>query len=444
MKGASTDSMKREGWFRSLLSAAQESRPATFVRQVFDLIASSIREIKVASLSGILLLSFLFDFSIWFPIFFKAAALLLQAGGLIKLTFEERYLLLRFRHLSWRKRLIPVALFLIALLFYFEKGVLFLQRWDQPDTFPIHTYRLYSMIFFGAAFSIYAMRLKTIATFLDRLHLRPAQTLALSFAMLIFAGALILSLPQMVVDPSQISFIDALFTATSATTVTGLIVSSPSEFYRLPGQWVILLLIQLGGLGIMTFGALIFFLPRRRMPLREEFALQGVLEAESIGSVRREIGSIFVITLTIEAFGALLLWTFFENATPNALFQAIFHAVSAFCNAGFSLFPANLEGYVDRPGINLTIIGLVILGGLGFPVLHNLGNYPLFGRGPTAWRLTFHSKMVLAISGALLLTGTVGIYFLEYRGALSPFPGMISGWPPFSNRPRPGPPDSTR
>lgn len=414
--------MKREGRIQSLFSAIQESGPVTAILRLFHRITLLVREMKIASLSGIFLLSFLFDFSIWFPIFFKGAALLLQGGALIKLTFEERYLFLRFRHLSWTKRLIPVALFLIALLFYFEKGVLFFQMWDHSETPPIYTYRLYSMIFFGAAFSIYAMRLKTIAQFLDRLHLKPAQTLALSFALLIFVGALILSLPQMVVDPSRISFIDALFTATSATTVTGLIVSSPSEFYRLPGQWVILLLIQFGGLGIMTFGALIFFLPKRRMPLHEEIALQGVLEVESIGSVRKQIGSIFVMTLTIETIGALLLWTLIETETPNPLFQAVFHSVSAFCNAGFSLFPANLEGYVDRPGVNLIIISLIILGGLGFPVLHNLGNYPLFGRGPTSWRLTFHSKMVLTISAGLLLAGTAGLYLLEFRGALAPLP----------------------
>ncbi len=412
--------MKREGRVRSLLSAAQGSGPVASMLQLFRRIISAIREIKVASLSGTLLLSLLFDFSPWFPIFLKGAALLLQGGVIIKLTFEERYLLLRFRHFSWMKRLIPIALFLVALLFYFEKGLLFFLLWDQPDAPLIHTYYLYSMIFLGSAFSIYAMRLKTIATFLDQLHLKPAQTLALSFALLILTGALLLSLPQMVVDPSRISFIDALFTATSATTVTGLIVSSTSEYYRLPGQWVILLLIQLGGLGIMTFGALIFFLPRRRMPLQEEIALQGVLAVESIGSVRREIGSIFVITLTIEAIGALLLWTLIRNDTPAAVFQAIFHSVSAFCNAGFYLFPANLEGYADFPALQLTIITLVILGSLGFPVLHNLSSYPLFGRGPTSWRLTFHSKIVLTISAGLLLAGTLGIYLLEYRGVLAP------------------------
>lgn len=414
--------MKREGRIQSLFSAIQESGPVTAILRRFHRITLLVREMKIASLSGVFLLSFLFDFSIWFPIFFKGAALLLQGGALIKLTFEERYLFLRFRHFSWTKRLIPVALFLIALLFYFEKGVLFFQMWDHPETPPIYTYRLYSMIFFGAAFSIYAMRLKTIAQFLDRLHLKPAQTLAVSFALLIFFGALFLSLPQMVVDPSRISFIDALFIATSATTVTGMGLFPISEFYRTSGQWVLLLLIQFGGLGIMTFGALFSLVSKRDIRLSDEVALQGILETESIGTVRREVAGIFIVTLTIEAMGALLLWLCFREEISGSVFTAVFHAVSAFCNAGFSLFPANLEGHVGNLPVNLIISVLIILGGLGFPVLQNLGSYPLSGSGRRNWRLTFHSKMVLSISAGLLAVGTVGLFILEYNGTLAPLP----------------------
>lgn len=188
--------MKREGWIRSLLCAVQESGPATSLRRRFHRFSSSVREIKVASISGIFLASLLLDFSVWFPTFCKALAIPLQAGGIAKLVFEERYLLLRYRHFSLKKRLIPIVLFAVALLFYLEKGLLFLQIWKDPAGALIHTYRLYSIIFFGSAFSIYAMRLRTIAQFLDRLPLKPAQTLAVSFALLIFFRALFLSLPQ--------------------------------------------------------------------------------------------------------------------------------------------------------------------------------------------------------------------------------------------------------
>ncbi|MFY9269462.1 MAG: TrkH family potassium uptake protein [Candidatus Manganitrophaceae bacterium] len=399
----------------------QEPGPATAIGGVLHTVSSSVRELKVASLTGIFVASLLLDFSTWLPTFCKAAALFLQTGGIIKLVFEERYLFFRYRHFSMRKRLIPIIFFIVALLFYIEKGLLFYQIWTNAADPLLHTYRLYSMIFFGAAFSIYGMRLRTIAHFIDRLHLRPAQTLAVSFAILIIFGALFLSLPQMVIDPSQISFIDALFISTSAGTVTGLGLFPISEFYRMSGQWVLLFLIQFGGLGIMTFGALFSLISKRELRLGDEIALQGILETESIGTVRREIARIFIVTFTIEAIGTLLLWLSFREET-GSIFAALFHAVSAFCNAGFSVFPTNLEGYVGHLPVNLIIAALIILGGLGFPVLQNLGNYPLFGSDRRAWRLTFHSKMVLVISAGLLTVGTIGLFVLEYNGTLAPLP----------------------
>lgn len=410
-------SMQREKGIRSLLSAVQASRSAAF-----HAIGSAVRKIKIASLSGIFITALLLDFSVWLPTLCKAAAIVLQTGGILKLIFEERYLLLRYRRFSLKKRLIPIALFAVALLFYLEKALLLLQIRNDPASLLIHTYRLYGIIFFGSAFSIYALRLKTIAQFLDRLHLKPAQTMAVSFALLIFFGALFLSLPQMVVDPSRISFIDALFTATSAATVTGLGLFPVSEYYRITGQWILLLLIQFGGLGIMTFGALFALLSKRDLRLSDEIAFQGMLETKSIGSVRREVAAIFVTTLTIEAIGTLLLWLCFRNQTDRSFFTALFHAVSAFCNAGFSLFPANLEGHAGNAPVNFTIAALIILGGLGFPVLYDLGSYPLFGSGRGKWRLTFHPKMVLSVSAGLLAAGTIGILLLEYRGALAPLP----------------------
>ena len=226
----------------------------------------------------------------------------------------------------------------------------------------------------------------------------------------------------MVTDPSKISFVDALFTATSAATVTGLSLFAISEYYQWSGQWVILLLIQLGGLGIMTFGALLPLISNRRIRLDDALLLQGAMETESVGTVKREIQSLFILTFTIEAVGAFLLWIFFPPETASPLFSAVFHAVSAFCNAGFSLFPANLEGYVGHLPINLIIASLIVLGGLGFPVLNNLSRYPLFKRRKGSWRLTFHSKLVLSISAGLLTVGTLGIFVLEYAGSLAPLP----------------------
>ncbi|MFQ5579325.1 MAG: TrkH family potassium uptake protein [Nitrospiria bacterium] len=390
-----------------------------FFEKIISPLLTFMRGVRIFSLSGILLVSFLLDFSQWFPLPCKLIAILLQGGVVIKLIFEERYLFFRFRRLTWQKRLLPIALFGIGLLFYAEKGLIFIEMFTQPAGSLTQTYRLYSIIFLSSAFAIYALRINMIIRFLSHLSLRPAQTLALGFLVIILLGTLLLSLPQMVTDPSQISLIDALFTSTSATTVTGLTLFPISEHYQTTGLWVILALIQLGGLGIMTFGVLFSLISNQRMGLDAEIALQGALDAESVGNVRKEIMQIFLITLTIESIGALLLWVFFTRGGADPFFTAIFHAISAFCNAGFSLFPKNLEGHMAHIPINFIIAFLILLGGVGFPVLNNLVRYPLFRKSRTNWRLTFHSKMVLSISAALLLVGTFGFYFLEYSGTLS-------------------------
>ncbi len=390
------------------------------LKKGFSLPTKQLRDVKIFSVAGMLVVSLLLDFSIWFPVFCRIIALGLQTGVLIKLIFEEKYLHLRFRRLSWQKKIIPIALFCVSLLYYVEKGVILISILIEHNDPLVSPYRAYSMIFFFASFSIYALRLNAIARFLERLHLRPAQTLAMGFMLLILVGALLLSLPQMVLDPSKISIIDALFTATSASTVTGLALGPISEFYRPAGVWVILFLIQLGGLGIMTFGVLFSLLSRKKLRLNDAITLQGVLETESVGTVRKEIQQIFLLTFMIETLGALLIWLFLPGETDHPFFTAVFHAVSAFCNAGFSLFPTSLEGFVGHLPLNLIIAILIVLGGIGFPVLNNLGAYPLFKKKRSSWRLSFHSKMVLSLSAGLLLAGTIGFYIFEYGGVLAP------------------------
>jgi len=389
------------------------------IKQPFRVLVGQVRGMKYFSMPGTLILSLLLDFSIWFPIICRIIALVLQAGVLVRLAFEEKLLHLRFRRLSWQKKFIPIALFGVCLLFYVEKVLILLSMWGEPDDFLINPYRTYSLIFFVSAFAIYGLRLNIIAKFLGGLHLRPAQTMTMGFLLVILVGTMLLSLPQMVTDPSKIVIIDALFTATSATTVTGLTLAPISEFYRPTGIWVILFLIQTGGLGIMTFGVLFSLVSNKRIKLQDAVALQGVLETESVGTVRKEIRLIFVLTLLLEVLGAFLIFIFLPEGTDQPIFTAVFHAVSAFCNAGFSLFPGNLEGFLGNIPMNGIIAVLILLGGIGFPVLNNLLSYPLRRKGRAAWRLSFHSKMVLSISGGLLVVGTLGIYILEFQNTLS-------------------------
>ncbi len=382
-------------------------------------ITNHLRNVKVFPTVGLLLLALSLDYSPWLPLISKMASTLLQVGVLVKLVFEERYLHLKFRRLSWQKKLIPIALFGVCLLFFIEKNLLLYSMWGDSSGAMMNPYRSYSIIFFSSAFFIYALRLNMISEFLSQLHLKPAQTLAIGFMGLILFGTMLLSLPQMVSDPSKISIIDALFTATSASTVTGLVLFPISEFYKPSGIWVILFMIQLGGLGIMTFGVLFSMISKQRMRIHDEVALQGVLGTESIGTVQQEIKLIFLITFMIEALGAIFIWVILPADTADPFFTAVFHSISAFCNAGFSLFPENLMHYVDHFSMNFVIVILIVLGGIGFPVLNNLGNYPFFSKDRAAWRLSFHSKMVLSVSGALLLIGTIVIYILEYQNSLS-------------------------
>jgi trk system potassium uptake protein TrkH len=260
----------------------------------------------------------------------------------------------------------------------------------------------------------------------------PAPLLVASFLLLIAVGTTLLMLPKAYADPEplRVPFADrfrvALFTATSASCVTGLIVvDTPTHWSRM-GQTVILGLIQLGGLGIMTCGAFFAAVAGRSMGARERIALHEMLEAEEPGHVRRLVLGILGFTLAAELVGAVLLWGLFaEFPLGERIFQSVFHAVSAFCNAGFALKSANFVGYGDRWQVWGVICGLVIVGGIGFATLYNLWIVlvkprfrteraaPLFNLSPSHARLTLSTRVVLATTGLLLVGGTVAYFLLE-------------------------------
>ncbi len=248
-------------------------------------------------------------------------------------------------------------------------------------------------------------------------NVHPAHTLALSFLMIIILGTILLSLPWSCAE-GTLSFLDALFTATSATCVTGLIVVQTGEKFTQFGQIVILSLIQIGGLGIMTFSTLFAYLIAGRLSIRGH-----VIAEESIGRgplphVGRLLLFIVLGTFVVEAIGGLILSLRFSADYPPgyAFFLGFFHSISAFCNAGFSLFPNSLVDYRNDPIVNLTIMMLIIIGGLGFWVLFDLKNI----RGPRGLRaLTMHSKIVLTMTAILIGTGFVGIMLLEWNNTLA-------------------------
>jgi trk system potassium uptake protein len=229
------------------------------------------------------------------------------------------------------------------------------------------------------------------------------------FSGIILAGSILLWLPFSWNGPQRLPLIDALFTATSAVCVTGL-VSVDTSLYSGFGRTIILLLIQFGGLGLITFMTLFLANPRGKI----SFASRKLIGDYFVGSVeanpRKIIRSVVVFTLAIELVGALcMLPVFLRTMGSRGGFAAVFHAVSAFCNAGFSLFPDNLERYVVNPVINLVIMALIVCGGLGFVVIEDVAER-LAGKRR---RLSLHTRLALTVSGLLIAGGTVVYLALE-------------------------------
>ncbi|MDP8242728.1 MAG: potassium transporter TrkG [Candidatus Hinthialibacter antarcticus] len=233
------------------------------------------------------------------------------------------------------------------------------------------------------------------------------------FAVVILLGAFALQLP-VCSSGDAIPFIDALFTSASATCVTGLIVLDTSGDFSRTGQCVILLLIQLGGLGIMTYASLIFYLWRRRISLRDRAAVGSALLNDTSFNLGRFLLQIVFGCFLIELVGAGLLYAASPSGFP--LFSALFHSVSAFCNAGFSLNPNSLIDFRGNLAVNLVLIALIVLGGLGFAVLLELLDVSrgVFAKDKTApLRLSWHSSITVKMTWILILFGWVGLFITE-------------------------------
>ena len=265
----------------------------------------------------------------------------------------------------------------------------------------------------------------------------PTQTLITSFLVLIIAGAGALWLPRSSAAES-VSFVDALFTATSATCVTGLIVKDTGEDFSLMGQLIILSLIQLGGLGIVVFGAVIALLLGQALSLRESVAMQDLLSASTLSRIGHMIAFIFVGTIFIEAVGAVSMFGMWDDVPGRVLdvqqqwFCSIFHSISAFCNAGFSLFSDSFVNYNKSLEVYVVVCPLIILGGLGFSVLYDLSSIAtdkikrffkkrfdkrrhFLRQAPKRMRL--QTKIVLSVSAVLIVLGTLAILLFErYAG----------------------------
>jgi trk system potassium uptake protein TrkH len=262
----------------------------------------------------------------------------------------------------------------------------------------------------------------------------PMRVLVAIFIVLILTGAILLMLPKATPGRASLPFVDALFTSTSATCVTGLVVKDTGTSFTLMGQLVILALIQLGGLGIVILGAVLALLLGQALSMRESAAMQDLLNEGTLGRINRMIVFVFAATALFELLGAAALLRLWNDVPGRALaaqhqwYYSIFHAISAFCNAGFGLFSDSLISYNHRWEVYLVFCPLIVLGGLGFGVLYDLGGvvldrasrlckrfihrgWPVFQQGAKPMRL--QTKIVLAVSVCLIVGGMLALFAFE-------------------------------
>lgn len=260
---------------------------------------------------------------------------------------------------------------------------------------------------------------------IDLLHLDPPKILVIGFAFIILIGASLLTLPVATQNGQGLAWIDALFTATSATCVTGLVVVDTGTTFTTFGQIVVLSLIQIGGLGFMTVATFFALILRKRISLRERLLLQESLNQVSIEGIVRLSKMILIFTAIIESVGGILLALRFSFDMPlgKAFYYGFFHAISNFNNAGFDLMGdfRSLTGYVADPVVNLVICSLIVLGGIGFVVMSEVYEYR------HTKRLSLHTKVVLATTAMLIAVGTVLIFILEYNNPKTLQPLSIIG-----------------
>ena len=255
---------------------------------------------------------------------------------------------------------------------------------------------------------------------LERVHFSSAQIIIAGFATVILLGAALLTLPFASRVPGSANFSDALFTATSAVCVTGLVVQDTALYWSEFGQAVILILIQIGGMGVVTVAVAIAMISGKKISLMQRSTMQEAISAHHVGGVVRLTGFIVRGSLLIELVGAMLLAIVFvpEFGVGQGVWYSVFHSISAFCNAGFDLMGvrapySSLVAYAGNPVVSLTIAGLIVVGGIGFLTWEDIRTNGLHLH---AYRL--QSKVILCVTFALIVLPAAYFYAFELSDAL--------------------------
>lgn len=257
-----------------------------------------------------------------------------------------------------------------------------------------------------------------IKNFISR-HITSTRTFALSFATVILIGAFLLYCPFSA-SKHQLSFVNALFTSASAVCVTGLTVIDIGKDLSTTGQIITMFLFQIGGLGIITFSLFFFGLMGRNISFKGRYIVQSTFLHTPQRNFYFILKSVLLTTVIIESIGILLLFIRFSKDFPvgKAFYHALYNAVSAFNNCGYSLFSDNLTGYQTDLVVNLTVMGLIVLGGIGFIVHHEI----ILKLTDHRKKLSIHTKIVIFTTSILILVGAVLFYFFEYQNTIREFP----------------------
>lgn len=329
-------------------------------------------------------------------------------------------------------------------IFDFFSIILFLTlvvvRW-QPE----HTNRFFdsSAVIFFAVFIMLVREFSMLQLNLKKTKLTPPQLFIVSFLLLIFIGAFMLSFPKATVTPGSLRYIDALFTATSAVCVTGLSTVDIGSQFTLFGKTVMIFLMECGGLGIMTIASYFSYFFRGKASYGNQLVLKDVSSIDKLGDVFGTLKRIMIISGIIQVIGMIAIFISVRNQVFESMYEriffSVFHGVSAFCNAGFSTLPENLytlEYRFNYP-LQLIIAGLFILGGLGFPIVYNVYNYikhlivnrllPFSLKEASVYVprvINLSTKIILITTASLIVGGTVLVYGLEYNNTLSEHQGI--------------------
>lgn len=254
----------------------------------------------------------------------------------------------------------------------------------------------------------------------DKKQISPSRKLILGFLLVIIVGVFLLMLPFSLKEGKSLSPLEALFTVVSAVCVTGLSVVDVAEVFSPVGDAILIAFIQIGGLGVMTFSSIVFLLAGQKMTLYTRILLKEERNANSVGEILNFVRLMLLTVFIIESIGAVILMHEFRKIMPyeQAVYYGIFHSISAFCNAGFSLFSNNLENFRGNPVISLTISYLIILGGMGFAIINSF--IMMIRKGVSRFTLT--SKLAIQISMILTFGGAILFFLLEFSNSATLFP----------------------